>query len=230
LTRQTLGSWVEEVVAGDPVPHLMVPSHGHDLLEASLSGVHELPTQTGHDPGCYRFFLDPRESDIPPVNTDSALSFVARRVIDVGREYRRVVGIELDASIDTEVASRLGRAGVFGKPSQIRLNDGRQIPTVGPGGHIALGRRELTVFGTSSVRPFAEDRDLWPWLGVDSVIAALAGLLDAGLHFDAAFGYYEKTWMERQELIEPMHAFLIEDDSTEYPLKREITMPATATS
>ena len=115
--------------------------------------------------------------------------------------------------------------------SLILLEDGRRIPSVGPGGRIAIESRRGTVLGTASVRPFAENRRVGRWMDVDSVAVALAGFLDVGLEFDPAFGYYEKTWMEHQPVIEPTFAFVIRnDESSEYPSKWEVTVPATVTS
>lgn len=227
LTRESLGSWVESVTLDDPLPHLRVLSHGRDLLGTTFPNLREMPTQGSHDPGCFRFVLDTLQPDIPSDKTDDDLASIARSVIDAGRKYRREVGIELDASIEPEIGSRSEPDSDFGHASLIRLHDGRGIPTVGPGGYVTFGRQAHTIMGTSSIRPFVEDYDPRPWLDINLLIDALAGLLDANLQFDPTFGYYEKTWMERQEVITPVHAFVIEGDSSEYPLKREITVPAT---
>lgn len=227
LTRNELGSWVESITAGDPPPNLKVSHHGRDVLEAHLPGLQELPTQGSHDPGCYRFFLPVSRPENSSDYVD--LRAVASQIYGAGLEYGRTIGIELDASIDPELlGSDSPSSEVFGLNPNIDPGNGNAVPSVGPGGYIALGRRDgRTVVGTSSIRPFVADAQMSAWLDIDSVFIVAAGLLDVGLQFEATFGYYERTWMERQELIEPVHALLIEDDSQDYPMKRQITISAT---
>ena len=233
LTRNELGAWVQGITAGAPPPTLRVLHDGRDVLETLFPGLQELPTHGRHDPGCYRFFLP---APNPKNSSDYVdLRAIASQIYSAGLEYGRAIGIELDASIDPDLLgsdSPFGNAfgETFGLSPNIDPGVGNAVPSVGPGGYVALGRRAgVTVIGTSSIRPFVADTQTSLWLDVDSVFAAVAGLLDVGLEFEPSFGYYERTWMEHQEFIEPVHALLVEDDSQDYPMKRQITIPATMT-
>jgi hypothetical protein len=230
LTREALGSWVERVIDGDPLPTLVVSADRRDALEASIPGLEEMPTPSPHDPGCYRFFLSrpswSKESF--DFTNDADVAEIAQRISDVGREYNRSIGLELDATIDSDLRSTALSRGVFSETRPlIRLGDGTEISSVGPGGYVAIGHRGHAVVGTSSIRPFLIPSQTATWLHVDSIIAALAGLLDVGLQFDPSFGYWERSWMERQDRIEPVYALLVEDDSPDHLMKRRITIPAT---
>jgi hypothetical protein len=240
LTREALGSLVERVTDGDPLPTLVVSADGRDALEASIPGLEEILTPSPHDPGCYRFLLSrPPWSEEAKENfdftNDADVTAIAQRISDVGREYGRSIGIELDATIDSDLRSTALSRQVFSETLPlIRLGDGTEISSVGPGGYVAIGHasglRGHAVVGTSSIRPFVIPSQAATWLHVDSIIAAVAGLLDVGLQFDPSFGYWERSWMERQDRIEPVYALLVEDDSPDYPMKRRITIPATVRS
>ncbi|MFV8160774.1 hypothetical protein ACNQVK_01230 [Mycobacterium sp. 134] len=230
LTREALESVVKHITDCDPPPTLAVTADRRDALQANIPGLEEGIQKIPHDPGCYQFSLSGRPWSDADIDAP-LLAGVVQRIIDAGQEYHRSIGIEYDATIDSElkstVESTVSAHGIFPEASPlIRLPDGTDVPSVGPGGRVTIGHLGHAVVGTAAIRPFSISH--WAqWVRLDSIFAAFAGLLDAGLTFDSSFGYWERSWMELQDHIEPVYAFLVEDESSDYPMKRRITIPAT---
>lgn len=228
LTVENLGRWLYQQMEEPAFPRLAVMAgHGPDLLERSLlertSGAFRFdhgfgwaPRTAGRDAGCYLFSVNDRLLEdvigIARFEAQYRRSNVVRKIPEV-QEHEHPV--EPDAALQA--------------PSLIRLRDDRQVPSVGPGGYITYKLRQGKVTGVASVRPFYEINSAVRWVEIDSVIETLADMLDTGLEFFPACGYYEQTWMEEQHQIEPVFDFIIEAPSGDaaYPAKWQITLPAT---
>ena len=221
LTEKNLLDWLGGQVEQTVFPRLSVVSRRLDLLEKSLKGYHGFsrPSRAiGTDPGCYLFSV----SEFP-------LEAIARQIAHLEAEYSRSDVAEQIPEVENLDSVAVEGDETSQEPSSlIRLTDGRWIPSVGPGGRITIKQRQGTVTGTASVRTFRERQALTVWVQPASILRELADLLDRQLKFYPACGYYERTWMELQDEIEPVFDFIIEDRSrSNYPAKWQITLPAT---
>ncbi len=230
LDRNAVASWLDEATASDPLPDLQVNPRELDLLERSVDGLREAPSFEEHDPGCYLFFVD--RSAVQAARGEEAfdLPAFATQIGAAAREANRRLEIESQSStnnIERGAASLPPQLDDF--DSYIILASGLEVPTIGPGGHIFIDERGGTIAGSASVRPFIESQHVGSWTSVDSVFAELAQFLGEGLEFFPALGYYEGSWMERQAVIQPTIACVIETAETApYPERWVVTMPATA--
>jgi hypothetical protein len=229
LDRPAVAAWLEEVTASTPPPDLRVSPDALDLLEQSIHGLRAMPSFEERDPGCYLFFIDREEAGTAGRDAALDLRALAARITAAAREVNRRLEVEWESPArDTEPGNAKER-DEFG--SYIILSNGRNVPSIGPGGHVFIEQRRDTIFGSASVRPFTVSRPAGSWASVDSVFSELGTFLDQGLNFFPAFGYYEGSWMERQALIRPTIAFVIETgEDAPYPQRWEMAMSATTTS
>jgi hypothetical protein len=200
-----------------------------DLLERSIDGLRAVPSFEERDPGCYLFFIDRQEASAGRRDEAFNLSALAAQIAATARESNRRLEVEWESSaydIERGDASPPSQLDEF--DSYIVLASGLEVPTVGPGGHIFIGERGGTIVGSASVRPFIESRRTRSWISADTILTELALFLGEGLEFFPALGYYEGSWMERQNNIQPTIAFVIETAETvPYPEKWVVTIPAT---
>ena len=227
LDPDAVASWLDEVTASDPSPDLRVNYRELDLLERGIEGIRAAPSFEELDPGCYLFFIDRQEA--PAAWRDDAfdLPALARQISAAARDSNRRLEVERESSANNiESGEAPSPPDEFG--SYIVLENGLEVPTIGPGGHIIIGERNGTINGSASVRPFIERQHARSWTSADTVLAELAIFLNEGLRFFPALGYYEGSWMERQNVIKPTIAFVIETAATVlYPEKWVVTMTAT---
>jgi hypothetical protein len=231
LDRDTVASWLDEATASDPLPDLRVNPSEPDLLERSVDGLHEAPSFEEHDPGCYLFFLDRSDPHVARRNEAFDLAALTTQIAVAARESNRRLAAEWESAADD-----IERGAVSPPPqlddfgSYIILASGVEVPTIGPGGHIFIEERAGTIAGSASVRPFVESPHAGSWTSADTIFAELAQFLSSGLEFFPALGYYEGSWMERQDIIRPTIAFVIETAETApYPERWVVTMSATST-
>jgi hypothetical protein len=226
LDRDNVATWFGEVTAGPPPPDLLVNPEAADLLERTLPDLRATPSLGEQDPGCYLFFLT---GEALKERGELDLGAIALQIGRTAASSHRRLAVQWEPA--TQRFGPRSTAGLepedpFG--SYIVLADERQIPTIGPGGQVLLEQRAGTIVGSASVRPFVESTQARSWVSFQAIDDELAPFLDRGLECAAEFGYYEASWMERQAVIQPTFAFLIENDpSAEYPQKWMVTVPAT---
>ena len=180
-----------------------------------------------HDPGCYLFFVPATFERFQR----SSISDVALRLERAVTERHRRLVVQVDANEfgQTERSSQHPDNNEF--DSYIILGNGVQVPSIGAGGHVTLQHRGDVIYGTASIRPFVESNIATTWAPQQAVYDTLAPYFESVPECIADFGYYEGTWMERQEVIRPTFVFIIESESADgFAAKWVLTIPATRDS
>lgn len=230
LDRGSVAAWFGELTTVPPPPDLLVDREATDLLERTLTDLRATPSFDELDPGCYLFFMASEASEGRDERID--LGAIAERIARATRDANRRLAVRWEGSAEhLGPRSRVGldREDRFG--SYIVLAEGREVPSIGPGGQVLLEEQAGTVLGSASVRPFVESRRARFWVSLEAVDDELAPFYDRALECSAEFGYYEASWMERQAVIQPTFVFVVENESSaEYPLKWVVTVPATTQS
>jgi hypothetical protein len=229
LSRVHVEGWFNAATLSPTPPDLIVDQETPDLLDAAhLPGLREsISLDSGHDPGCYLFYVERGASgdriDLEAVATAIERSALGTgRLLTVGRPSRvhdgergRVLPIQSQQSAVAE-------------DSRIVVDGLDPVLSIGPGGHVFLEERDEMVVGTSSVRTFRQTNRFRAWVQIDDVMDALEPFMTEEIDCRPAFGYFEASWLERQNVIQPRFSFLMETDPTaEYPEKWVVTVPAT---
>jgi len=216
-----LREWLDHVPREiDPIEYRL---RGNDGLEERVSGLNWVREFRGH-------------VNIQPASGLARIAFERTDELLMSLE-KHLEG--LGALVDERPVQHLP-GGEYGRTpllaeyrSAVRIpNSGDQVPVIGPGGRILAFALPNVVFADVVMRSRGA---LLParWRGVDEVFARMPPYLSvSGTMLTPAFGYFEASKYERQELLRLVYAFLLEPlpDAPGPHWRRLLVEPATTHS
>jgi hypothetical protein len=230
LDTAELSAWLARARAGMSAPpafRLLRWQDRHGLFSsadaAALARLGEYRPLPEADPGCFEFVL--------PAQSSWAISSgdLYRALVQLLGETRNYEWIDYETE-ESMVMAELVSSVSFDADDGVAQRVSRQLPVIGPGGRAIVYSEPDSYLGRVTMRlvggrvPGATS-----WRRDDEILDALIEMVDRAYDVEPSFGYFELSWLDRQEVLRPAFLFAIENRPDEDgPLWRtEVVLPAT---